>query len=493
MVPSIRPDRSHRAPAACLDAFEREYEYIVRTLRRFGASASDAEDLAQEVFLVMWRRWRDYDPERPLRPWLAGISFRLVYNHRTRRGREVLGGIVDTEDDARDPESSVTEARTRGVVLGLLAALPEKQRTVMVLHEIDGVSIRDLAKTLGVPLFTVYSRLRAARAAFAVAVKRTFGEGAPGGSSDRLLELERPVPALPAAKRRRAVSRARALVPELLAAPIARPGFPSLAMAGALLAIAVGVALLRPTPRAPAATVAVMGPAPTTDDRVARQLGTGLAGYWRFDEGQGGRARDLSGRGHDCVLRHADASGAWTDGVLGGALNLDGSSWMECAGVPGPSTAGDFSVALWMNRRDAERVRALVTRQLASGEEDVFHFGFRDDLLVIQSSVWRVNLNRPLPERDEWIHVAATHGADRITRLYVDGQLVGSKRDKRVPLRAVADGNPLIIGGGLNRADRDGVGERFHGLLDELVVYERALTAEEVAALAARVQPRPRS
>jgi RNA polymerase sigma-70 factor (ECF subfamily) len=501
LTPSIRTDPKDGTATACLDAFEREYHYIVRTLRRFGAPASDAEDLAQEVFLVMWRRWRDYDASRPLRPWLAGIAYRLVYNHRTRRGREVLGGVVDTEDGGRDPESSVTEARTRGAVLRLLAGLPEKQRTVMVLHELDGMPIREVARVVGVPLFTVYSRLRAARIAFAAAVKRAFSES---GTADALLDAERPLPALPASSRRRAVERARALLPSLwqpLRAP--RSGLPVLASAAALVLVAAGALVLRPPASAPALAMS-RAPGEVRPVRAAvpdlpTALGAGLVGYWRFDELAGERARDRSGRGHDCLLRHADPAGSWTEGVLGGALRLDGNGWLECAGVPESRT---ISVALWMKRGPARRVRALVTRQFASGSEDVFHFGFRDDLLMIQSSLWRVNLNRPLPERDQWIHVAATHGADHLTRLYVDGQLMGQKRDKRasgsVPAEQKDRGddghpNPTIIGGGLNQADRERVGERFQGALDELVIYERELSPEEVAALAARVQPRPRS
>ncbi len=98
--------RPRRHLEGCVAAFGAEFDYIHRSLRRHGISESDADDLAQEVFLIMWRRWPDYDAARPLRPWLAGIAFRVAYNHRDRIAREVPGGLVDTRDQARGPGGS---------------------------------------------------------------------------------------------------------------------------------------------------------------------------------------------------------------------------------------------------------------------------------------------------------------------------------------------------------------------------------------------------
>jgi len=48
----------------CIRIFEADFDYVYRSLVRMGISAADAEDLAQEVFLVMWRRRADWDSER---------------------------------------------------------------------------------------------------------------------------------------------------------------------------------------------------------------------------------------------------------------------------------------------------------------------------------------------------------------------------------------------------------------------------------------------
>src|SRR4051812_24440482 len=70
------------ADDACLDAFQRELDYVWRTLRRLGTSPSEVEDLAQELFLALRRSWTEYDPDRPLRPYLFGIAFRIVSAHQ---------------------------------------------------------------------------------------------------------------------------------------------------------------------------------------------------------------------------------------------------------------------------------------------------------------------------------------------------------------------------------------------------------------------------
>src|SRR2546430_8171042 len=199
----------------CIRAFETEFDYVYRALKRHGVNASDAEDLAQEVFLVMWRRWADYDTARPLRPWLAGIAFKVAHDYRRRSGREVPGGLVDAEDQAPGAEEHLASARARTLVLRALGSLPEKQRTIIVMHDLDGASMREIADILSVPLFTAYSRLRSARQAFAKSVRRLHTLAMATAGLDRLpspqmlLRTERVPPAAPPGTRRRAVSPVR--------------------------------------------------------------------------------------------------------------------------------------------------------------------------------------------------------------------------------------------------------------------------------------------
>jgi hypothetical protein len=88
-----------------LRVFRQEFDHVYRGLRRQGISEADAEDLAQEVFLVMWRRWGQLDQQRPMRPWLAAIAFNLVGNRLRRLHREIPAAEVEVIDDRPGAES----------------------------------------------------------------------------------------------------------------------------------------------------------------------------------------------------------------------------------------------------------------------------------------------------------------------------------------------------------------------------------------------------
>lgn len=161
---------------ACLDAFQRELNYVFRTLRRLGISPSEVEDLAQEVFLALRRSWNDYDQERPLRPYLFGISFRIASAHQRKRNREVAFGTVEPGDAGPWPDEALQSKQARAMVLAALERIPLPRRAVLVMHDLDDVSIRDIASVLAIPLFTAYSRLRKARGELETAVRRMLRE-----------------------------------------------------------------------------------------------------------------------------------------------------------------------------------------------------------------------------------------------------------------------------------------------------------------------------
>ena len=159
-----RPAANETAAAnECFQAYRRELDYLIGSLRRLGVPASDVEDVLHEVFLVMLRRWDDYDRARPLRPWLFGIAFRVASSQRRRGNRELLSDGHEAEDISARPDELVAASQGRHLLLKALAALPIERRAVLIMHEVDEVSMRDIAQHLGIPLFTAYSRLRKAR------------------------------------------------------------------------------------------------------------------------------------------------------------------------------------------------------------------------------------------------------------------------------------------------------------------------------------------
>lgn len=153
------------------ELFDAELAYVVRVLRRLGVRPSDLEDVAQDVFVSVYRRFREYDRGAPARPWLFSFALRASANYRRlARHRREVHTEGEPATDATSPEDATSEARARALVLRALDRLPDEQRTVFVMHDIEGFCAPEIASEVEAPLNTVYSRLRLARAAFASAV-----------------------------------------------------------------------------------------------------------------------------------------------------------------------------------------------------------------------------------------------------------------------------------------------------------------------------------
>ena len=165
----------------CFHAYQRELDYLLGSLRRLGVPSRDLEDVLHEVFLVMLKRWDDYDRGRPLRPWLFGIAFRVAWAQRRRGTREVLGDDHQVAYEGEAPDEALAGSEARQLLLRALAAVPLERRAVLIMHEVDEVSMRDIAQQLEIPLFTAYSRLRKARKELDLALARLSKGGRRGG------------------------------------------------------------------------------------------------------------------------------------------------------------------------------------------------------------------------------------------------------------------------------------------------------------------------
>jgi len=157
--------------------YKAEFDYVWNTLRRLGVRDANREDLCHDVFITAWRKLKDYDPTRPLRPWLFGIAYRVASDSRQRayQHREVSDEEADSADDAIAPDEAVAQKQARLLVRKALEEVPIERRAVFVMHDIDGIAIPEIAASLELPLNTAYSRLRLARRDFAEAVARLKG------------------------------------------------------------------------------------------------------------------------------------------------------------------------------------------------------------------------------------------------------------------------------------------------------------------------------
>jgi RNA polymerase sigma-70 factor (ECF subfamily) len=171
-LPQAYAKATERLEGDCAAAFSGEFDYVYRILRGLGVPHADVEDLAHDVLLVLHRAWRNYDRSRPLRPYLFGIAVRVASSNRRRYWRETSFAAVEAADWGPRQEDALCAKRARDIVLAGLAHIPLPRRAVLAMHDIDEISMRDIARELSIPLFTVYSRLRKARREFEKAVVR---------------------------------------------------------------------------------------------------------------------------------------------------------------------------------------------------------------------------------------------------------------------------------------------------------------------------------
>jgi len=159
-----------------------------------------------------------------------------------------------------------------------------------------------------------------------------------------------------------------------------------------------------------------------------------------------------------------------------------GLGWLACAQPRFAGRSNDLTVALWVKRAASQPgYHALVTRQVGDGALDHFFVGFRRDLIFLGSHVWGGKLGYPAPPLGRWFHLAMVHAAGQVT-LFVDGApVIRQPAEQAAP---VVSDNPLTVGGGINGPDQEAATQRFAGVVDELLVYDRALADGEVRALA---------
>jgi RNA polymerase sigma-70 factor (ECF subfamily) len=166
LSPSTPASAAQAAPFRSL--FDAEFGYVCRALRRLGVHAADLEDVAQELFVAVHRNLGEYDSRRALRPWLFSFALRFAANYRRLARNQ---GHVSDCALKHVPASGDANSEARDIVLRALGLLDFDRRTVVVMHDLEGFGAPEIASQLGIPLNTVYSRLRLARADFRAAIE----------------------------------------------------------------------------------------------------------------------------------------------------------------------------------------------------------------------------------------------------------------------------------------------------------------------------------
>jgi RNA polymerase sigma-70 factor, ECF subfamily len=171
--------------AGALDvaAVARRYGHdIERWAARLGGPLVDANDVAQEVLLVVQKRLRDFRSDARLSTWLYKITQNIATSHRRReRFRRWLRGLpLDYARDRPDPGLSAAEVMEQreaaADVYAALDMLGEKYRSIVILFEIEDMSGEDIAALTGVPVATVWIRLHRGRKKFRAHYERLLGK-----------------------------------------------------------------------------------------------------------------------------------------------------------------------------------------------------------------------------------------------------------------------------------------------------------------------------
>lgn len=161
--------------------YDQHVRFVWRTLRRLGVPDDDCDDALQDVFLVVHRKLGEFRPEAPIQHWLFRLAASVARDHRRSRRRKdprqhgltPIGGDEEVADvGQRGPLEVAEQTAAARLIRDLLQELDEAKREVFILADLEQLTAPEIAEVLELPLNTVYSRLRRARAEFEEALMR---------------------------------------------------------------------------------------------------------------------------------------------------------------------------------------------------------------------------------------------------------------------------------------------------------------------------------
>jgi RNA polymerase sigma-70 factor (ECF subfamily) len=173
-----------RVPAASFTEFYAQHSaFVWRNARQLGVPASSADDVVQEVFIVLQRRLADFDGRTALRSWIFGILVRVARQHHRRFQRKDAqcvpleqAAAQERADGGLTPGEHAENAERVRLLETLLGQLDEDKRTLLVLSELEEWTLREIAEYFSSNTNTVYSRLLVAKRAFEDLHRRWLAE-----------------------------------------------------------------------------------------------------------------------------------------------------------------------------------------------------------------------------------------------------------------------------------------------------------------------------
>lgn len=158
--------------AAFRQLVERHQKAVVGTVAKMLGNAAESEDIAQQVFLRIWRNAKRYRPDAKFTAYLFTITRNLVFNETRRRSRKKEVSADEREENShqliaadpdRQPDAELLQSELQRAVDAAIAALPETQRLAVVLRRYEQLSYEEIAVVLKLSVSAVKSLLFRAR------------------------------------------------------------------------------------------------------------------------------------------------------------------------------------------------------------------------------------------------------------------------------------------------------------------------------------------
>jgi RNA polymerase sigma-70 factor (ECF subfamily) len=483
---------------AIIQSLVREFaDQSYNQARRIIGREEGAEDAVQDAYLRLVTTAKRYDGTVPFAAWLGRLVNSAASDYRRKlprhknltdlsdQGAAAMNDHADRGAERAEPEFEALRTA--------LDSLPEHFRTPLTLHYFGGLNREETAQALGTPVATIAKQLsrglerlrnKLGRAGFAVTSAGLIAmfSSAPSYAAP---------PALKASLLSVASERLIAASHQVGQRVIETKGASTLLTgagfikAAAIVVVAASGAILF----VPHSVMTNPAPLPQVD------LQKGLVGYWNLDENpvfDGTRMMDSSESGNfGTVTTDADAANKSVQGMVGRAVELDGKDDHINLGQPTSLLfTGAMTVSCWVKFNDLDGNYRLISKQ---GESDAARSwdlcmeNFNPDVFGFYVSA---EGNAPMavdaqsapadgPEIGVWTHIAGVFDPSTAVRLYKNGILVAENTTNIPAAQHVSNDEDIYIG-----ANSRMWWDQINGAIDEVRIYNRALSGAEVSELA---------